>query len=36
MTGCLATLDRLVQDTPAFNLQFGLDSGVADLIDRLI
>jgi hypothetical protein len=36
MTGCLATLDRLVRDTPAFNLQFSLDGGVADLIDRLI
>jgi hypothetical protein len=36
MTGCLATLDRLIADTPAFNLQFRLDGGVADLIDRLI
>jgi len=36
MTGCLATLDRLVRDTPAFNLQFSLDGGVADLIDRVI
>lgn len=36
MTGCLATLDRLVRETPAFNLEFGLDSGVADLIDHMI
>jgi len=36
MTGCLATLDRLIGDTPAFNLFFRLDGGVADLIDRLI
>ncbi len=36
MTGCLATLDRLVRETPAFNLQFGLDGGVADLLDGLI
>ncbi len=36
MTGCLGTLDRLVRDTPAYNLVFRLDGGVADLIDRLI
>ncbi|MCJ7754898.1 MAG: hypothetical protein MUP13_10070 [Thermoanaerobaculales bacterium] len=36
MTGCLATLDRLIRDTPVFNLEFRLDSGVADLVDRLI
>ncbi len=36
MTGCLETLDRLVRKTPAFNLKFRLDHGVADLIDRLI
>ena len=36
MTGCLATLDRLIRDTPAFNLFFRLDGGVTDLIDRLI
>ncbi len=36
MTGCLATLDRLVRDTPAYNLQFRLDGAVAELIDRLI
>lgn len=36
MTGCLATLDRLVRDTPAYNLVFRLDGGVADLIDPLI
>ena len=36
MTGCLATLDRLIGDTPAFNLFFRLDGGVTDLIDRLI
>ena len=36
MTGCLTTLDRLIADTPAFNLQFRLDRGVADLIDRLV
>jgi hypothetical protein len=35
MTGCLATLDRLLRDTPAYNLVFRLDGGVADLIDRL-
>ncbi len=36
MTGCLATLDRLTRDTPAFDLQFGLDGGVADLIGEII
>ncbi|MDX2437170.1 MAG: hypothetical protein QNL88_08995 [Acidobacteriota bacterium] len=36
MTGCLETLDRLVRDTPAFNLKFRLDHDVADLIDRII
>jgi hypothetical protein len=35
MTGCLATLDRLLRDTPAYNLVFRLDRGVADLIDQL-
>jgi hypothetical protein len=35
MTGCLATLDRLIHDTPAYNLVFRLDGGVADLIDQL-
>ncbi len=36
MTGCLATLDRLVRTTPAYDLEFGLDHGVAELIDRII
>jgi len=36
MTGCLGTLDRLVRNTPTYNLVFRLDGGVADLIDRLI
>jgi len=36
MTGCLDTLDRLVNTVPAYNLMFRLDRGVGGLIDRII
>lgn len=36
MTGCLDTLDRLVRNTPAYNLVFRVDHGAAELIDRII
>jgi hypothetical protein len=36
MTGCRGGAGRGWRDTPAYNLVFRLDGGVADLIDRLI
>lgn len=36
MTGCVATLDRLVRTVPTYNLVFRRDRGVADLIDQII
>jgi len=35
MTGCLATLDALVQDTPAYDLVFRDDEGVDKLIEQI-